>query len=158
MNFSVFKVDLTTFNSEDDLYTMFSAITEKVKHIDEKSVRCLASTAWGAKNGEFFGAKVNVLWYDAFTFWAFAYETNKEQIFVKGFIDFIKEIPALKMDEPYSIEVPEDYGDDVEDVDDIEEKKTKCCSDLNLDKILEKIYAKGMYSLTEREQNFLKSQ
>ena len=113
MEFSSFKVDLTTFTSKSELYKLFEIITKDMDWVTPRNISCLTDTTWDAKIGVLYDFKIRKIWFDSSTLYSFAYETDKDQNFAEDFIDYLREMPAITQGDIYKItpHIVDDYDD-----------------------------------------------
>ena len=145
MGFSVIKIDLDTYSSQDELKKTFMDLTKGNSLIDENgrvgSVENLVTSTWNAKTGDLMGFPINKIWFDSNTWVAIAYEGNKEQNFFDNFINFLGESPCIA-------------SGDIITQNNISKIKEQ---NLNLDSVLDKINDFGINSLTPEEKDFLRN-
>jgi len=131
-NFNIFLVNLVDFNTQDEIFDYLKS----VKLSDNLSSEDL----WKIKSGDFtYGNQVVKIWYDKTTFYAIAYQTEKEQKFNTHFISFLENMEPLSIDDTF---IPQS-------------STVSNFQDLTVDSILDKINSNGMSSITKEELDFL---
>lgn len=131
-NFNIFLINLSDFNTQDEIFDYLKV----VKLSDNLSSEDLFKIKRGAFTQ---GKEVVKIWFDKTTFYAIAYQTEKEQKFNTSFISFLENMDALSSDDTFFPET----------------STVSNFQDMTVDSILDKINSNGMGSITKEELDFL---